>query len=230
MKRKQSIYVSEIGGLENISYDHLSSVLRNGYSDSRGYGFQNLLAEETWIQGSLLYKTIASQKVFDEKSQVFRTSNFKVFNEVPFKIDFAKQLIISYVGGSKFKKLLSILGLLFKPQISLDPFYINLKTFVQLAERKNISFFIEKFSVRNYQPQAGVIGNFIGHASKFSLAKDIVIKYEHDVGEIQLEIFEPIEFTCLINSKGKFSYYCDEELDDSVLNYLLELALENRDA
>lgn len=172
--------------------DNLAKLLQGlnevPYTDERGFGFENVDADDDLISATLIKRNATYIYDYDAQSKEMVKRQIMLFSEISFEIDLEHNVLSVFGQAIYFTQLRSALrnALTFNYEIghtNLSPYHIYTTLLKKGVKVTFQSLCIEKFVYNN-----GISGKLIGQVIDDTVATELVETYKTDVNKALLKI------------------------------------------
>jgi hypothetical protein len=231
MLRTKSLYLKSLRGLQRWSEPDLLRLFSSRFSPGLGFGFSDAQLYQSTINSTLVYQTVAFQRVYNPEKDEFDLQEQHNYFQVPFSIDVKREFLHIYVGGERLQRLVGILSQLLARDIEIDDVHIDINSIVVDLKSSETKFDIIGLVVNNFRPKPGLSGRFAASVANQESAQYIIRDYESDIKEAVIQLyFGDDKVLWKLSNSGKVAVRSDEDSLDNQIDIVKETILRWRDA
>lgn len=227
MKKRVNITFNKVSQLSLVGFKVVRELLNTTpYSETEGYGFQNIESDnENAIYATLIKRIPTSIKEFDIRSDSFVKRDIFLFDEISFGIDFEYGLIYSFGPGGNLTKVKSIINNLLP--VTLSYANIDLKPLVfweKLSIQESNSSILE-VSINRFTYDKGAVGKFTAKIFEQTIGEKLINESSDEISRITMEIHDKTELNYLLSFSigNSISLKCDNDDLFLILNKIINI-------
>jgi hypothetical protein len=215
MFRTRMLHLKRLHGLDSWTPSELLEKFSVRFDQNDSFGFIDTQLKEKIISSTLIYKTLARQRVFSPTHNTLSSRRQEVYHYIPFQVDLEDGLLEAGLGGTKLSKLVSILGILFNFRLTISDIAFDIHRFIQRLDDNNLDYKVLNVSVANFSPETGLSGRYIASIFEQEAARQFIQRQNSNIRRIDVEMaLEGAEMIWRLSSSGWVSVRTDEEMLD----------------
>ncbi len=189
MEKRKNLIINKIY-TNSISIDKVYDTINTHfYKEEEGYGYVDTYQDDDEISATLIKRSNTQIKYYNIEDKVFEKKTIFIYTEISFKIDLAKNILITFGTSQQQSVVKSALKDTFNELFTIELYNLSPYTFLQQLQERNYKYEISELTIQDFKYNKDIVGKYQALIFNQRTASTIIEKYTSNISRVTVTLW-----------------------------------------